>query len=151
MLAVLLAACAPAPPPPAKTAETLAQGTSAIFPQRPTKLFQAFQAYCSGPAHSFALTSPDHAECQEFLSPEPTAAIILRYDGRVDDLPKLVLVYEGRQTAQGYIVTNHAYLNVPRATGPDLRVLFDDPQIDKHVTGLLRTAGGTPIEPKLLR
>ena len=59
----------------------------ARFSEFPEPLYAAFRAACEGPAQSYVRPDRNFAECRELLPPDTTAAIILSYDGMLDDLP----------------------------------------------------------------
>ncbi|WP_424986562.1 hypothetical protein [Microbulbifer sp. S227A] len=136
LASVVLAGCAPQ-----DVVETNAKARFAAYPD---SLVAALESACKGPAQTFARPVPDSIECREYLPPEPTAAIILTYDGIAGDLPQLVIRFQTREDAQGYLVENDVYLNVPQKSGPPLKVKQQDPRLNRVVNALYRRSGGTP-------
>ncbi|MEY8831267.1 hypothetical protein AB9K34_23080 [Sedimentitalea sp. XS_ASV28] len=136
LLAVMLGGCAPQ--------DMGATTAKARFATYPDSLISALQSACEGPAQTFARPTRDSIECREYLPPDPTAAIILTYDGVPDDLPQLVIRFQTRKDATGYLVENDVYLNVPQKSGPPLHVYQRDPRLNRVVAALYRRSGGTP-------
>lgn len=116
----------------------------ARFPTYPTDLLAAFESACSGPAQSFSAPAPDLVECRELLPPEPTAAIILGYNGTPEKLPQLVIRFRTRADEPGFLVENDVYLNVPQKTGQDIQVRQYDTRLHRTLSQLYEKAGGTP-------
>lgn len=116
----------------------------ARFASYPDSLISAFQSACSGPAQTFTRPSHDAVECREYLPPEPTAAIILTYDGTPEDLPQLVIRFRTRADSPGYVVENEVFLNVPQKNGDPLHVIQRDARLNRVVGKLYKRAGGTP-------
>ncbi|WP_425045326.1 hypothetical protein [Primorskyibacter sp. S87] len=141
LIMAALAACAPQ--------DVGTVSNRARFTEYPEGLFAAFETACSGPAQSFSRLERGLIECREYLPPEPTAAIILGYDGTPEKLPQLVIRFqtteERTDTDQpGYVVVNDMYLNVPQKTGPDLKVRQRDDRLMRMLSDLYRRAGGVP-------
>ncbi len=98
------------------TTQDVAPATGdARFSDYPETLITAFRAACEGPAQTFSNPKPNLFECEEYLPPEPTAAIILNYDGTTDDLPVLVIRFRTTKESAGYLVEND--LNRPSFGG----------------------------------
>ncbi|MEM8732195.1 MAG: hypothetical protein AAGF79_19970 [Pseudomonadota bacterium] len=137
-LPVLAAACAPQDP-------EITSGR-ARFPAFPEPLYAAFQAACTGPAQFYNRPDRNFAECRELLPPDTTAAIILSYDGSVEDLPELVIQFKTTEPLDGigYLVQNDIYLNVPRRDASAVEVRLPDERLDRTINALYRRAGGTP-------
>src|SRR5690606_21731529 len=111
----------------------------------PADLFAAFQQFCTGPAKNYNRYSRDSVQCSEYLPPEQTAKVILRYNGVVSDLPKLVIHMTGTPANGGYTATTRNYLTVPQSDGSTLRVVFAFQHIEHQLDALFRMAGGTPL------
>ena len=116
----------------------------ARFAEYPDALFAALKTACDGPAQSFARPEPDLVECREYLPPGPTAAIILKYDGTIRDLPQLVIRFRARADDSGYLVENEVFLNVPQKSGAPLHVRQDDARVGRTLNALYRHSGGVP-------
>jgi hypothetical protein len=107
-------------------------------------LIEAFKSACSGPAQSFHRPEPDLYECREYLPPEPTAAIILNFDGTPEDLPQLVIRFRTRPDGTDFLVQNDVFLKVPQKTGVPLQVRQNDQRMLRTLNLLYRRAGGVP-------
>jgi hypothetical protein len=116
----------------------------ARFADYPDSLISALQIACDGPAQTFSRPTRNSMECREYLPPEPTAAIILTYDGTPEDLPQLVIHFQTRAEAPGYVVENEVFLNVPQKLGPDLKVRQADARLNRMLDALYTRAGGLP-------
>ena len=117
----------------------------AYFPAFPTVLFAAASGTCDGPGQTLVRPSRDQVRCESLPDPESAAAIILQFNGTVENLPKLVISISGRNTAEGYLVTAEHYINVPQRDGGTQQVRFPDLSVERDVRGLLTAAGGRPI------
>ncbi|MDX5402290.1 MAG: hypothetical protein LPK02_08945 [Rhodobacterales bacterium] len=142
-LALLLAACA-APPlaPPSPSGQPLPE-ISARFDSPPTRLLDALPRLCTEPAQRITRPAPGVTECRMLLGPEATAGAILRYGGTINRLPESVVRMSVREDAEGFVVSSAAYLEVPRAAGDVLRVVFPDPEMDRRMARVLANLGGT--------
>lgn len=136
LLGVVLSACA--------TQDVVVSSGKARFAEYPDSLIEALEATCARPAQTFARPDRDSVECREFLPPEPTAAIILTYDGTPQDLPQLVIRFQTRADAPGYLVENDVFLRVPQKKGPALRVRQSDAGLNRMLDELYTRAGGVP-------
>lgn len=137
LLLLPLAACA--------VQEAPTSSGKARFAEYPELLIAAFESSCTGPAQTFSRPERDLLECREYLPPEPTAAIILNYDGTTKDLPQLVVQFRTRADGTGYLVENSVFLTVPQKSGPPLRVEREDARLSRTLDRLYRRAGGTPV------
>ncbi|WP_333685178.1 hypothetical protein [Pontibaca methylaminivorans] len=133
-----LAACGAEPEPESKP------GSRARFDSYPHLLFTAVEMACSSPAQHFQRPERDRVECREYLPPEPTAALILMHDGTPEDLPQVVMRFDTRAEASGWLVENDLFVNVPRrgTTALELRDAEAPPRRTLH--RLYRDAGGRP-------
>lgn len=136
LLAVVLTGC--------ETQDMVASNAKARFASYPDSLVAALESACEGPAQTFLRPTQDSIECREYLPPEPTAAIILSYDGITTDLPQLVIRFQTRKDAPGFLVENDVYLNVPQKSGAPLHVRQQDPRLNRVVNALYRRSGGVP-------
>ncbi|MCF2903805.1 hypothetical protein L0666_02300 [Octadecabacter sp. CECT 8868] len=146
-LGVFLSGCAESSftqgAPNAGEAPTGAQ--QAYFPSYPSTLFFAAGAACDGPGQSIVRPSRNEVRCESLPDPESAAAIILNFDGTVEELPKTVISFSGRETAQGYLVTADTYIRVPQRSGGSQLVRFPNEQVQQDMSELLRAAGGRPL------
>ena len=126
-------------------ADPAAGRVAARFNDRPGDLFEALEATCSKPSDTFVRESADLAQCQSLLPPEPTAAIILNYDGIIEDLPVLVVQFSGHTGPDGYVLENSYFLNVPQRHGPSIQVRQSDWLAERRMRALMRAAGGSPL------
>ena len=116
----------------------------ARFSEYPDSLFFALKSACDGPAQTFARPSENTVECREYLPPEPTASIILTYDGVPDRLPQLVISFQTEPDSPGYLVENDVYIDVPQKSGPSLQVRQKDARMNRILNDLYRSSGGVP-------
>lgn len=119
--------------------------TQARFTERPAHLFAALEETCTKPADTFVRTSPDLVQCRTFLPPEPTAAIILSYDGTIKKLPELVVQLSGQVESDSYVLENSYFLNVPQLRGSTLQIRQGDRRVERRMISLMRAAGGMPM------
>lgn len=136
-LIVVLAGCA--------TQDAVLSTGRARFTEFPETLYSAFKASCEGPAQTFRRPERGFAECRELLPPEATAAVILGYDGTIDDLPELVIRFSTTKQSPDFIVENDIFLNVPQKNAKDVQVRMPDPRVSRTIDTLYRRAGGVPI------
>lgn len=141
--ALLLAACAPPPLSPPILSDQPLPEISARFDSPPTRLLEALPRLCTEPTQRITRPAPDVTECRMLLGPEATAGAILRYGGTINRLPESVVRLTVRQDATGFVVASAAYLEVPRASGDVLRVVFPDPEMDRRMARVLANLGGT--------
>lgn len=117
----------------------------AYFTGYPEPLFFAAGAVCTEPGQNVVRPSRNEVRCESLLDPESTAAIILQFDGSIEDLPKLVWTFKGRDTAEGYLVTADNYLRVPQRNGEVQQVRFPSAETTQDARQLLQAAGGRPL------
>lgn len=139
--AVLSGCAAPMPPPPPPSGQPLPE-QRAVFASYPDDVFPALRLACAAPTQRIVQSGPDSIECRMLLPPDATAGAILRYGGMVTKLPELVIRLRLTQSAQGYELAAAQYLEVPLATGGDLRVVYPDPQLDRRLRAVLSSFGG---------
>lgn len=135
MVAILTGCAAPEPGPTSGKAR---------FAEYPNALIAAVKSACIGPSQTFSRPQHDMVECREYLPPEPTAAIILNFDGTAEDLPQLVIRFRTTQDDPGFLVQNDIYLNVPQKTGGTLKVKQTDAEFNRTLNALYERAGGVP-------
>ena len=136
VLVVVVVAC---------TAQDVAVSSGmARFSEYPDDLIAAFKAACEGPAQSFDEPAPGLFECSEYLPPEPTAAIILNFDGTPEDLPVLVIRFRTTQEPESYLVENDVFLRIPQRDGKVLQVRSPDPELNRVLDQLYVLSGGVP-------
>lgn len=144
---LLLAGCTEIPQssgaPTAGQAPTGAQ--QAYFTGYPERLFAAAALTCDGPGQSVVQPNANEVRCESLPDPESAAAIILQFDGSIEDLPKFVISFAGRDSAQGYLVTADNYIRVPLRDGGVQQIRFPDPTVERDVKDLLEAAGGRPL------
>ncbi|MEE4345313.1 MAG: hypothetical protein V2I53_00885 [Paracoccaceae bacterium] len=141
-LVLMLAACAPPPPAPMLSDAPLPE-VVARFDAPPDRLLDALPRLCTAPAQRITRPAPGITECRMLLGPEATATAILRYGGTIDRLPESVVRLRISEDADGYLVATAAYLEVPRAAGDVLRVVFPDPEMERRIARSLVNLGGT--------
>ena len=125
--------------------ETIGSAQQAYFTRYPSRLFTVAAELCDGPGQTVVSPNRNEVRCESLPDPESAAAIILQYDGTVEDLPKLVISFLGRETTQGYLMTMDSYIRVPQRTGGTQQIRFDDPRTAESFEDLLTSAGGRPL------
>ncbi len=117
---------------------------SAQFDTYPTRLFETFEASCSGPGETFQKLGDRGFACSEFLPPEATAFLILNYDGDPQDLPKSIMRLIPTKTSGGYRVDASLVFEVPQKNGSKVEVPVESEELDKTMSTLYRALGGSP-------
>ena len=131
--------------PPSPNVPPPAEGTAnAYFTGYPSHLFQAAKAICSDPGDTFIQTGANQVRCESTPAPQAAAALILQYNGTVDELPKFVIAFNGEQQTAGYLVTADSYILVPLRTGGATLLRLPNPEIREGFETLLEQAGGRP-------
>ena len=141
----LLSACDAISSPAAVTVPRAVPAMQARYGEDPKALFAGLALYCSGPAFRYQRTTRHDAQCDELLSPQMTAAMILEFDGTIEDLPRLVLRFIAKPDAGGFVVSNQTYVLVPQQRGGALRIYYTDRNLRKKLTSLYRETGGAPL------
>ena len=103
------------------------------------------EALCDGPRQNVVKPDRNQLRCESLSDPESTAAMILQFDGTVEDLPKLVIAFSERPTDEGYLMTIDNYIRVPGRDGGAQQVRFVDPRVTDNLAEFLKTAGGRPL------
>ena len=117
----------------------------AYFEGRPANLFFAASAVCDGPGQNVVRPNENEVRCESLPDPESAAALILQFNGTVEDLPKYVIAFSGQQDAVGYLVTADSYIRVPQRDGGSQQVRFPDERIEAELSRILQDAGGRPL------
>jgi hypothetical protein len=118
---------------------------TARFTEYPGDLFMALEATCNKPNERFVRRDRNLMQCRSLLPPQATAAIILNYDGTIEDLPELVVQFSGAQDATGYILENRYYLHVPRRGTVPVHVIQGDWVVERRMRELMQVAGGSTV------
>jgi len=142
-LGVALAACTPPPVTAPVVSDHPLPEVSARFDTPPTELFEALQRLCTEPTQRITEPAPGVTECRMLLDPQTTAGAILRYGGTINRLPESVIRLSVKEEGDSFVVASAAYLEVPRASGDVLRVVFPDPAMDRRLKRVLTSMGGT--------
>ncbi len=157
---LVIAGCAasvPAPEPdraePQQTAPTAAAAApipglqSARFDEFPAVLLFAAAEACDDPTQSVVRPSRNEVRCETLPAPQAAAALILSYDGTVEDLPRFVIGFRAAPQNGGFLVTAENYIRVPQRSGPARQIRLRDPVIEEGMRELLRAAGGELLPP----
>jgi hypothetical protein len=140
---VILAACAPLPMTTPEVSDRPIPEVSARFDTPPAALLGALQQLCTEPTQRITRPAAGVTECRTLLDPQTTAGAILRYGGTINRLPESVIRLSVTPDNDGFMVASAAYLEVPRASGDVLRVVFPDPAMDRRIRRVLTNLGGT--------
>jgi hypothetical protein len=81
--------------------ETSESAAQAYFADYPARLFMTAEALCDGPGQNVVKPDRNQLRCESLSDPESTAAMILQFDGTVEDLPKLVIAFSERPAGEG--------------------------------------------------
>ncbi|MDC0115930.1 hypothetical protein OAH97_00440 [Octadecabacter sp.] len=125
--------------------EVSGSAQQAYFTARPERLFTVAEVLCDGPGQSVVKPNANEVRCESLPDPGSAAALILQFDGTVEDLPRLVIAFAGRDTAEGFLVTIDNYISVPQRDGRTQQVRFADPAVAESLAELLTSAGGRPL------
>lgn len=117
----------------------------AYFPSYPENLFFAAAAVCDGPGQTTVSRTRNELRCESLPDPESAAALILQFNGTVDELPKFVISFAGVQTEQGYLVTADNFIRVPQRSGGAQQIRIPNQQVSAQMAELLAAAGGRPL------
>jgi len=101
----------------------------ALFSEYPAQLFNAAAAVCDEPGQTMVQPNANEVRCESLPDPESAAALILQYNGTVEDLPKFIIAFLGGPSAQGYVVTADSYIRVPQRSGGTQQIRFNDDQV----------------------
>lgn len=115
---------------------------SAFFESFPTLLFASIASRCQ--ADTDRLTRPSQSEliCESLPTPEAAAALILEFDGDVEELPVLVTTLSAEEEAGGFAVTTEYYYLVPQRSGEVAEIRFAEPRVQRTIRRALSAAGG---------
>lgn len=146
LIALLVAGCSPA---------TISGGTSAkqnldqraFFDDFPTPLFAAAGQACNGPGDLLVQEARGRLRCEVLPDPPAAAALILGYDGTIEDLPTYVIAFDTEPSETGYIVRNEAYIRVPQLDGGEVRIKTPDRRRARDIRKIFTAAGGTILPP----
>ena len=115
----------------------------AYYDSLPEHLFFAHEQVCRNPGEEFLRPSRTEIRCEMLLPPDATGALILRYDGSVEDLPKVAMAFVAQAAAQGgYVVTADNYIRIPQRSGGTRLIRLPDPELRKSMEELLTITGG---------
>ncbi|MGR3435425.1 MAG: hypothetical protein ACU0CO_11145 [Shimia sp.] len=137
LLAIGLGACTTMP-----GADGPAASHSATYAAFPGPLFQAAEAACSAPNDRFVRVSRTAIRCESLPSPTTAAALIVNYDGDIENLPRLVNRLEAQDEGSGIRVTADYFFDVPRKGGAVTRVVIAEPETDRTIRRVLALTGG---------
>ncbi|MDU8929819.1 hypothetical protein RXV86_20730 [Alisedimentitalea sp. MJ-SS2] len=121
------------------------QVTSAFFSEDPERLINAARRACSSPNEEFIRPRAGVAQCRLLMDPEATAAVILQFDGVIEDLPQLVISLSSARAGDGHVVSGCAFVKVPQRNGQVLRVVQEDRKIQLKLSQMLDAVGGKPV------
>ena len=75
------------------------------------------------------------------------AALIIGYDGTIEDLTPYVIAFDTEPSETGYIVRNEAYIRVPQLDGGEVRIKTPDRRRARDIRKIFTAAGGTILPP----
>lgn len=119
----------------------------AFFTDFPGTLFEAAGEACSGPGDLLVTGQRGTLRCEVLPSPPDAAALILAYNGTIEDLPKYVIAFDTDTRDDGYVVRNQAYISVPQLNGGEVRIKTPDRRRTRDIRQIFSAAGGTILTP----
>lgn len=139
-LALLVACDDPVPsgPPP-----TGAQ--QALFAEYPPNLFAEAAIACVQSGGDSRMQGNDDLICEFPPDPQMAAALILEFDGTVEDLPSLVTRIYGARATGGYLVTVDNYIDLPGRDGRTRQLRIPSDRLGTSMRAMLERAGGQPL------
>lgn len=146
LLALLASACGPSTIYREGTA-TDELDEQAFFTDFPANLFVAASAACSGPGDVLVTEARGNIRCEVLPSPPDAAALILTFDGTIDDLPRYVIAFDTELRDDGYLVRNQAYIRVPQLNGGEVRIKTPDRRRSRDIREIFAAAGGKIVTP----
>jgi len=117
----------------------------AYFDAFPEELFARAQQGCDGPGQNLVQPRLGQVNCESLPDPQTAAALILQFDGTVEDLPTFVISLSGQTDAAGYLVTADSFIRVPNRDGGVQQVRFPDLAAADTFRDLFINAGGRPL------
>ncbi|SLN59836.1 hypothetical protein [Roseisalinus antarcticus] len=135
----------PGPDPrlaPAASPEAGPESARAFFASYPELLLGAVAQSCVDPGQALVRPSEDEVRCESLPPVEAAAALILEFDGTVDNLPRFVTSIASRSADGGYVVTADNYIRVPLQAGGARIVRLPDPALNRVIRDVLERAGG---------
>lgn len=133
------------PPGPVAISDKAPQAISAFYSDTPALLFASARNACTGPNEEYIRPAKGVAQCRLLLDPQSTAALILAFDGMIEDLPRLVISLSTAKAPNGHVVSGCAFVMVPQRDGTPLRVAQHDRKIETTLRELLAAVGGQPV------
>lgn len=121
------------------------EGPRAFFQDFPDRLLFAVAAACTGPGQQVLRPDDTSLRCESLPPVEATAALILEYDGTVEDLPRLVTAVFSAPQGGGHLVSTDTYIRVPQRTGEIRVIRVGDAELDRAIREVLVRAGGRPL------
>lgn len=149
-LVLTLAGCSPVPPPPPP--EPVARADlpqqRIFFTQRPEFVLNAMRDMCQSPDTELVRSDADGLECRFLIEPRITAALILAYDGTIDDLPRAVLQASIAPDSDGHVLTLTPYAQIPRRRDTPALLPLDSPRFLRAITRSMTRLGGQVLPPE---
>lgn len=138
-----LAALAGCATPPAETRPPAEVGIErALFAEYPTEVYEGLAGACDKPGDHLERPSRGRLLCEGLPDPTTAAQLIVSFDGRIDDLPRFVLMLTGQRADGGYLVTFDYHIRVPQAAGTEQIVRVADARLTEVLRTSIRNSGG---------
>ena len=115
---------------------------SAFFDAFPGLLFEAVGEGCQGEADTLTQISETELLCESLPSPQAAAALILQFDGDIEQLPTFVTTLVAEPRGEGFAVTTEYYYRVPQKNGETAVIRFSEPRIEQTIRRVFASAGG---------
>jgi hypothetical protein len=133
--------------PPAAPGTRPAGQQQAAFDTFPDALLEAAFAACDSPGQTALRPSPASVRCETLPTPDAAAALILRFDGTVDALPRFIVTFDAAEDGEFYLVTADSFVTVPQFDGTIRDVRITDDRMLDDLSRFLEAAGGTIVAP----
>jgi len=119
----------------------------AYFDEYPDRLFEVAALLCDDPGQTSVVPNVNEVRCESLPDTESAAALILQFDGTVEELPTYVISFKGRSTSEGYLVTADTYIRVPQRTGGALQIRLESAETREDLAMLLDAVPKTGALP----
>lgn len=141
LISLILTGCAVAPPSGSGPVGT----QTAFFAEFPAQLYAAAAYGCQDPADTFTQLSESVIECETLPTPDAAAALILRFDGDIQNLPTMVNRMSAQPQGDGFQVMAEYFFRVPQLDTSIKEVRFQQKDVDRAIRRVFRLAGAAEI------
>lgn len=115
----------------------------ATYDTLPKEFMASVIAFCLDKNETLSTVSDTTVRCERLAPPRLTAALILQYDGHVEDLPKFITDYTVEKADDSFLVSVKTFIDVPQRGKAPKHVIFDGPRARRPVEEFLKRTGGS--------